>query len=271
MSGINQFATSGRVLETPPAADPLTARIRGAAASWHLMPDSWALTAAVVAANLADARRVADVRERDGIAVTVMFTRVSDIALGGLGPRLDVAILTASVDEARTEAAVRQARGALHHPGIVVVCEPIRHDQLTRYLEAGADGLVYGNELDLTLAPVVRCTVAGQIAIPQSMRQLVAPLALSYREKQVLELAARGMTNRQIAGRLYLAESTVKTHMSSAFKRLGVKSRREASALICANHNHISRQIFSARPREMRRRAMTGGSDGRGPQEREQR
>ena len=47
MSGINQFATSGRVLATPPAADPVTARIRGAAASWHSMPESWALTAAI--------------------------------------------------------------------------------------------------------------------------------------------------------------------------------------------------------------------------------
>jgi DNA-binding NarL/FixJ family response regulator len=41
-------------------------------------------------------------------------------------------------------------------------------------------------------------------------------------------MAARGLTNREIAGRLYLAESTVKTHLSSAFRKLDARSRAEA-------------------------------------------
>jgi DNA-binding NarL/FixJ family response regulator len=51
----------------------------------------------------------------------------------------------------------------------------------------------------------------------------------SYREKQVLELVLAGLTNGEIAGRLYLSESTVKSHLASSFRKLGVSSRVEAA------------------------------------------
>jgi DNA-binding NarL/FixJ family response regulator len=55
---------------------------------------------------------------------------------------------------------------------------------------------------------------------------------LTPREKQVLALVVMGYTNREIADQLVLAESTVKSHLFSAFRRLGVRSRSEAVALI---------------------------------------
>jgi DNA-binding NarL/FixJ family response regulator len=54
----------------------------------------------------------------------------------------------------------------------------------------------------------------------------------SHRERQVLALLVRGLGNRQIASHLFLAESTVKSHLSSAFQKLGVRSRKEAAALL---------------------------------------
>ncbi len=56
--------------------------------------------------------------------------------------------------------------------------------------------------------------------------------ALTTREKQALALMVTGLTNAQIAGRLFLAESTVKSHLSSAFSKLGVASRYEAATVI---------------------------------------
>ena len=56
--------------------------------------------------------------------------------------------------------------------------------------------------------------------------------ALTTREKETLALSSRGLTNAQIALKLFLAESTVKSHLSSAFSKLGVSSRYEAATVI---------------------------------------
>jgi ATP/maltotriose-dependent transcriptional regulator MalT len=53
---------------------------------------------------------------------------------------------------------------------------------------------------------------------------------LSHREKETLGLLVLGLTNAEIARRLYLAESTVKCHLTSIFSKLGVRSRNEAVA-----------------------------------------
>jgi DNA-binding NarL/FixJ family response regulator len=68
--------------------------------------------------------------------------------------------------------------------------------------------------------------------VPRSLGLHIARPALSYRERQILGLVVLGFTNGDIAGRLHLAESTVKSHLSSAFAKLGVSSRREAAAMI---------------------------------------
>jgi DNA-binding NarL/FixJ family response regulator len=60
----------------------------------------------------------------------------------------------------------------------------------------------------------------------------VQPPVLSTREKQILGLVVMGYMNSQIATTLFLAESTVKSHLSSAFGKLGVRSRNEAVSLI---------------------------------------
>jgi DNA-binding NarL/FixJ family response regulator len=99
-------------------------------------------------------------------------------------------------------------------------------------LEAGAAGLVFQGELHNALAPTVRAVLAGQVVVPDGMRSVAIHPALSYREKQVLAMVAEGYTNYQIGAELYLAESTVKSHLSSIFQKLRVHSRSEAAALL---------------------------------------
>ena len=60
----------------------------------------------------------------------------------------------------------------------------------------------------------------------------MAKPTFSHREKEILELLVAGMTNRQIGDRLYLSESTVKTHVTAAFAKLGVRSRKDAAAIL---------------------------------------
>jgi DNA-binding CsgD family transcriptional regulator len=56
-------------------------------------------------------------------------------------------------------------------------------------------------------------------------------LGITRRELEILELVALGMSNREIAGKLYVSENTVKTHCSRAFDKLGAKRRTQAVQL----------------------------------------
>lgn len=116
---------------------------------------------------------------------------------------------------------------------IVVAVEP-QQEQATirRALAAGAAGLVWFKALEVALMPTVMAVSAGQLAIPLVQRREVTRTALTAREKQVLGLVVLGLKNGEIAEKLFLAESTVKTHLSSAFYKLGVRSRNQATALI---------------------------------------
>jgi DNA-binding CsgD family transcriptional regulator len=73
--------------------------------------------------------------------------------------------------------------------------------------------------------------------VPREHWREIEPPVLSIREKQVLGLVALGDTNRQIAERLFIAASTLKSHLSSAFAKLGVRSRNEAAELIFARED----------------------------------
>jgi len=56
-------------------------------------------------------------------------------------------------------------------------------------------------------------------------------LGITRREMEILELVAQGMSNREIAGRLFVSENTVKTHCSRAFDKLGARRRTQAVQL----------------------------------------
>jgi DNA-binding NarL/FixJ family response regulator len=114
--------------------------------------------------------------------------------------------------------------------GIVVLDEP-GPVAVRRALAAGAAGVVAREGLATTLGPALAAVRAGLTVVPRAhARQVVRP-ALSHRERQVLALMAEGRTNSEIARALILAESTVKCHVSTAYVKLGVASRREAAAL----------------------------------------
>jgi DNA-binding NarL/FixJ family response regulator len=119
----------------------------------------------------------------------------------------------------------RKAPGAL----IVVVARDPTGALARQALNAGAEAFVSEHE---ALGPAVRAVAAGLVCAPRMTRRLVAKPTFSHREKEVLELLVAGLTNRQIADRLFLAESTVKTHVTSAYGKLGVRSRKDAAAIL---------------------------------------
>jgi DNA-binding NarL/FixJ family response regulator len=115
---------------------------------------------------------------------------------------------------------------------IVMICTDIERWEMRGALVAGAAGVVVLENLDSALAPCVLAVLAGQTCVPKRHWREIEPPVLSAREKQILALVVMGYMNSEIAAQLYLAESTVKSHLSSAFGKLGVRSRNEATNLI---------------------------------------
>ncbi|HTW41302.1 MAG TPA: LuxR C-terminal-related transcriptional regulator [Solirubrobacteraceae bacterium] len=128
---------------------------------------------------------------------------------------------------------------------VVLACASIERRELRGALGAGAAGVVVGEELDDGLGACVRAVRAGQLCVPRRHWREIEPPALSLRERQVLGLVAMGCMNRQIADRLFLAESTVKSHLSSAFAKLGVRSRSEAAELILNRERGLDIALLS--------------------------
>jgi DNA-binding NarL/FixJ family response regulator len=122
--------------------------------------------------------------------------------------------------------------GELPDAGIVLIAPSSDGNRARKALSRGVDGFVIEDSLEKALVPTVRAVAAGQVCLPRQGRQQIGGKPLSYRERQVLGMVVMGFTNGEIARRLYLAESTVKSHLSSSFRKLGVRSRAEAAALV---------------------------------------
>lgn len=115
---------------------------------------------------------------------------------------------------------------------IVALTELERRSALQRLVATGIRGLVLTGDIDRVLPITVRAVATGQICVTNAVRAAVAPRPLSTRERQILATVIMGLSNGEIAQRLHLAESTVKSHMASIFDKLGVRSRAEATELV---------------------------------------
>jgi len=103
-------------------------------------------------------------------------------------------------------------------------------------LKQGADGFVHAQMDPAQLLRAVEVVQRGELAAPRqllrySLSQKENPNfgVLSARQREILEMVVEGLSNAQIAGRLYLSESTIKQHLRGAYKELGVHNRTEAA------------------------------------------
>jgi DNA-binding NarL/FixJ family response regulator len=169
---------------------------------------------ALAAAGIAVAERAADVS-----ALSAATGRAGAIVLAGRS--------TAPDQRACIRAAVERFPGI---PPLLVAS--VSATGVRKALDAGACGVVLERAIELALGAAVRAVCSRQVVVPHGYyREAVRP-PLSHREKEALALAARGLTNSEIAAELFLAESTIKSHLSSVFRKLGVDTRSEAAALL---------------------------------------
>jgi DNA-binding NarL/FixJ family response regulator len=125
-----------------------------------------------------------------------------------------------------------QRRG--HRAKVLVLTTYDRDDDIVPAIEAGATGYLLKDTPRDDLFRAVRAASRGEPALTPSVasrlmgRMRTAPQTLSPREIEVLKLAARGATNREIGKAIHVSEATVKTHLVRAYDKLGVGDRTAA-------------------------------------------
>lgn len=155
--------------------------------------------------------------------------------------RPDVAILDGRLPDGSGIDVCRDVRSQDPSIAALILTSYDDDDALFSAIMAGAAGYVLKQVRGNDLIEMVRRVAAGQSTLDPSVTAQVLErvrsgppvskelAALTEQEQRILDLIGQGLTNRQIASELYLAEKTIKNYVSSMFAKLGVSSRTQAA------------------------------------------
>lgn len=141
------------------------------------------------------------------------------------------------MDGATTTRAIRQQFPQVQ---VIVLTSFKEGELIKKALEAGAIGYLLKDVSADELARAIRAANSGRATLSPEAAQVLVETAnqpptpgldLTEREREVLALMVEGLNNTQIAGRLTVSPSTIKSHVSSILSKLGVASRTEAVTL----------------------------------------
>jgi len=154
----------------------------------------------------------------------------------------DVAILDVNMPNLTGIDAARQIKKTCPKTAVLMLSAYKYNHYVITSIQAGVDGYLLKNTPRSELIEAIRMIHAGKgvfnlEAISKVLRKLTSgtdsaksgPNELRKRELEVLKLAARGMSNKQISSELNITDNTVGTHLVSVFRKLGVESRTEAA------------------------------------------
>ncbi len=134
------------------------------------------------------------------------------------------------------------AMPGLEHPRVLILTTFDADEYVFSALRAGASGFLLKDSTAEDLVAAVRVVAAGEALLaPSITSKLIADYAarpaprdtsavlspLTERELGVMRLVATGLSNAEIAGRLFLSEQTVKTHVSRVLGKLGLRDRTQ--------------------------------------------
>jgi len=157
--------------------------------------------------------------------------------------RPDVAVLDVRLPDGDGVSVCRELRAQLPGLTCLMLTSFADEEALFNAVMAGASGYVIKQIGGLDLIGAIRTVASGQSLLdPRSTRRMLDKLrrdasrtdplaALTPHERQILDCIGEGLTNRQIGERLFLAEKTVKNHISAIFAKLGMQRRTQAAAL----------------------------------------
>ncbi|HEY6791886.1 MAG TPA: response regulator transcription factor [Trebonia sp.] len=154
--------------------------------------------------------------------------------------RPDVLLLDLYMPGLDGHAVLAALHDAPHRPAVVVLTSATDDEDLLRAVHAGATSYLLKTAPAEDVIAAVRDAAAGTASLsPELLTRLTRALRrppppdplhpLSPRERDVLNLIARGHSNRQIARDLAIGEQTVKTHVRSILTKLGLQDRVQAA------------------------------------------
>ncbi len=161
-------------------------------------------------------------RARDGREAVALFAK----------ERPDVALLDLEMPEMGGIEAIAAIRALERDARLVVLTTFDGDEDVFRAVSAGAAGYLLKDAPKEEILGAIRAAAAGKrVLSPEAAARLAERAAspgLSPRETEVLSLLSRGLGNKEIAARLFLAEATVKTHVEGILKKLGARDRTHA-------------------------------------------
>jgi DNA-binding NarL/FixJ family response regulator len=161
----------------------------------------------------------------------------------------DVAILDARLPDGSGIDVCREVRSVDPSISALILTSYDDDDALFAAIMAGAAGYILKQVGGHDLIETVRRVAAGQSTLDPSVTARVLDRLrhgvqgdpelepLSAQEQRILDLVGQGLTNREIAERMFLAEKTVKNYVSSMLAKLGLSSRTQA-AIFATKHPH---------------------------------
>jgi DNA-binding NarL/FixJ family response regulator len=176
-------------------------------------------------------RRVSTTLARSGIEVVLAVHSLDELDTTRME---EVSILLIEGGELATAHRNEIRAHARGRPGqlFLILAEGADEKVVRRALSIGAAGVIRRADLEATLEPALRAALVGLACFPLDVRAPSVKPILTNREKQILGMIVLGMSNADIARRLHLSESTIKSHLSVSYAKLGVRGRNEAAAVI---------------------------------------
>jgi len=118
---------------------------------------------------------------------------------------------------------------------VVIISASNQHSDIQRTIDAGAMGYIPKDTTSAVMLNALRLILSGGIYVPQSLPHQNSQTSdnnasnLTPRQLQVLALLTQGDSNKEIAFKIDIAEATVKMHITSILKTLGVSNRTQAA------------------------------------------